>query len=361
MVAIMYIMVLLCIIATLAASTSSHQRNVQLELNEHVATELRFDGGMSLLMRGMRRRSARPPRKVASLPPLSEVAMNESHSARHNPRITLVSWLASEWSDDGFVAMRNNRRAYAESHGYQFLDFNETNLPTPQLRQNWRSLKKYIKPRLLLALMDTNKSDWVIWTDADTLYTNATIPWANFLEPENDLVFAEASGVVSNDGVFAVRVTPWSKSFLEDWLHECDINAQKTSILSDNGPFVHSILRAYAKSHNVSYNNECRVFIPTFHGGDTKLSQCYQTHLQRISNASQLKISGSSLVNDSHIRGAWGINSGLEFKPPCKWKPGDFLLHFAGQPPELRRKRALEYSHRFAQIQASNASAQHRA
>jgi len=332
---IMFVIVLACFTPALRASPLSklsHQRKTQAVLNEHVSTELRYDGGMSLLMRGMRHR----------IPQL----------LRPDPRITLVSWLASEWSDEGFVAMRDNRRAYAESHGYQFLDFNETNLPTPELRQNWRSLKKYIKPRLLLALMETHKSDWIIWTDADTLYTNASVPWARFLEPESDLVFAEASGVVSNDGVFAIRATPWSISFLKDWLHECDINSHKKSILADNGPFIHTILRAYAKSHNVSYNDECRAFVPTF-PSDPKMAQCYSAHLQRISTASGLSISGFSLVNDAHIRGAWGINSGLGFQPPCDWKPGDFLLHLAGQSEEKRRNNALAYSRRFAQGQTS--------
>lgn len=324
------------LIATLtqSAGSSSLQSSSRVISNEHVITEVGVAGEMSqsLLMR---------------------VMTTSSTVMETDPRITLVSWLASKWSDDGYVAMRKNRQAYAQSHGYQFLDFNETNLPTPQLREGWQSLRHYIKPRLLLALMATQQtSDWIVWTDADTLYTNASIPWAKFLEPKADLIFAESPGVVCNDGVFAVRSTPWSQAFLQDWIHECDVNAnqKKKTHLFDNGPFIHSILRAYAKTHNVSYNNECRPFIAKF-DLDKQLDSCYHTHLRRVSNASGLRISrspngleGSALVNDAHVLGAWGINSGLKFKQPNNWKPGDFLLHLAGQGKPDRLKNALRYS-----------------
>lgn len=271
------------------------------------------------------------------------------NQTQKHPQIVLVSWLASDWSNDGYVAMRRNRQAYADSHGYQFLDFNESNLPTLELRQNWRSLKHFIKPRLLLAIMSMHELDWIVWNDADTLYTNAAIPWTQFLEPKADLIFAESPGVVSNNGVFAIRSTPWSKSFLMDWMQECRTFKPNPNLNEDNGPFVHSILRAYAKTHHVQYNNECRML-----NNFKELDQCYQTHLRRISEASGLAIShslngkqGSALVNDSHVRGAWGINSGLNFKDPCAWKEGAFLLHFAGQSSEERRMNALRYSVRF--------------
>lgn len=247
--------------------------------------------------------------------------------------------------------MLDNRRAYALKHGYEFLNFNETNLPTPELRQNWRSWKHFLKPRLLLALVLTKKYDWIVWTDADTLYTNATIPWTQFLQPQVDLVFAEAPDVISNNGVFAIRATPWCKSFLQDWIKEC--NASETPLAFDNGPFVHSILRAFAKTHNVSYNNECSALVrdPIDSFEWISFANCYRSHLRRISEVSGFNIShgpdgieGSALVNDAHVRGAWGINSGLNYAFPCNWKPGDFLLHFSGEESELRREHALRYS-----------------
>ena len=272
-------------------------------------------------------------------------------STQTTAKISIVSWLASEWSNKGYEAMLKNRKAYARKHGYTFLDFDETNLPTPELRLNYQQLSHYIKQPLILAVMeDCKPEDWVIWMDADTMFTNDQKKWEQYLS--GDMVFAEAPDVIANNGIFALRCNDWGRFFIRLWSEEC--KTMKTggrlqnpeAKAGDNAPFVHALLRAFAHTHNVNYDNNCRQ-----ENGWGALVRCYNRQIEAIVQESGLSRTrgpneelGSGLVSDPHITGVWGINSGLGFKPPNDWHEGDFILHLAGKGKKDRDTLGLKYS-----------------
>ena len=183
--------------------------------------------------------------------------------------------------------------------------------------------------------------DWIIWMDADTMFTTPTKKWETILR--SDMVFAEAPDVISNNGVFAVRCSTWGRWFIEIWSEECTASPGPAW---DNGPFVKALLRAFATTHGVPYDNACRSTRSW-----PQLVSCYNSHIQRIANASGLDRTrgpngelGSGLIGDPHLAGAWGINSGLGFKPPNDWHEGDFILNLAGESKDERNRLAQKYA-----------------
>jgi hypothetical protein len=138
-------------------------------------------------------------------PTPDDVSLDEAMTAEtsiHLDPVTIVCWLPTAWTTPGYEALRNNRQRYADMHGYNFLKFDENNLPTHELTRDWASMKHLLKPNLLLHLVQ-HTHGWIIWMDADTLFTNFTTRWSELLR--GDVVFAEAPDVVTNNGVFALH------------------------------------------------------------------------------------------------------------------------------------------------------------
>lgn len=122
----------------------------------------------------------------------------------------------------------------------------------------------------------------------------------------------------------------------------------------DNWPFMHALLKIWAGNRNYSYNNECSLA----HHKDTnpyfvfkKFYACYTKHLsligKRSTHSSCTERCGSTLMNDSNILGVWDLNLGLDgFSPPNNWKPGSFLIHFAGTGTKDRTALMIEYANK---------------
>lgn len=249
--------------------------------------------------------------------------------------IALVSWLASPWSNSGYRTMLWNRKRYAELHGYTFLDFNESTLPLG-LQDKWETSGALFKPMLLNhVLQHREEGTWVVWNDADTIYTNWSKKWETYLD--GDIVVAEAPDVIFNNGVFALRVSDRSRAFIQAWLADNDCCG-----LEDNGGFVHVVLRSYMEMFNISYRGECKW------KNFKKMAKCYRsrlkklTHKRHVSRAVGPYGTTGNTVQGTPIKGAWGINSGIDFTFPNSWEHGDFILHFAGTGPNTRAKLAIE-------------------
>jgi hypothetical protein len=56
---------------------------------------------------------------------------------------------------------------------------------------------------------------------------------------------------------------------------------------------------------------------------------------------------GASWAEDPHFTGLWGVNSGLGFSEPNNWRPGHFILHFAGQDAVTREANALRFTNTY--------------
>lgn len=255
--------------------------------------------------------------------------------------VALVSWLASTWSNDGYRAMLLNRQEYAELHGYTFLEFNESTLPH-DLQDKWQTSGTLFKPLLLDHLLQhRSNGTWLVWTDADAMYTNWSKAWETYLD--GDIVVAEAPDIIFNNGVFALRVSDLSRAFVRGWI--ADLISFKPvdgrpPPLADNGAFIHSILRQQMAMANKKYHEDCKV------DNIRILKRCYNRKVHKLTKKGLSRSVGPDGMNGSTyqatpIKGVWGINSGMGFAFPNKWGHGDFILHLAGTENKERERLAL--------------------
>jgi hypothetical protein len=230
-----------------------------------------------------------------------------------------------------------NRKRYAELHSYTFLEFNESTLPHG-LQDKWESSGALFKPMLLNYLLHSREEgSWLVWNDADTIYTNLSKAWETHFDNDDvQIVVAEAPDVIFNNGVFALRVSDFSRAFVGAWLADNDCCG-----LADNGAFVHVVLRSYMQIFNTSYNGQC-VF-----KNFKKMAKCYRSKLKKLTRQRQILRSvgrygtTGNTVQGTPIKGAWGINSGIGFAFPNEWAHGDFILHLAGSGPRTREQLAI--------------------
>lgn len=104
-----------------------------------------------------------------------------------------------------------NKKEYAQKHGYHLFDgSHHINSSRPPA---WSKIKavKY--------LLEKEKCDWVMWTDADTVIMNPEIRIQDFLPADKtkDMLVVSDKGGGYNSGVFLFRNTAWSKEFLDVW------------------------------------------------------------------------------------------------------------------------------------------------
>ena len=100
--------------------------------------------------------------------------------------------------------------SHNERFGYEFHVLREKTMPS-----HW-SRPAYILQHLLseLAKPATDRLEWLVWFDTDTVLMNPKIPLEIFLPPSND--WSHINALVTNDnrglhaGVFFLRVTVWS-------------------------------------------------------------------------------------------------------------------------------------------------------
>ena len=83
----------------------------------------------------------------------------------------------------------------------------------------------WYKPKLILDSFSKHPElDYIIFLDADAIISDFNQKIEDFIDPNYDFVFAEDIGHHSamNAGVFLVKNTSWSKSFLQQWWDSAD-------------------------------------------------------------------------------------------------------------------------------------------
>ena len=153
--------------------------------------------------------SAYTPRLIHT--PRVHVQINTTtsmHSAPTAARILLLTAMTEDKLGESQPAT-NSKQCYALRHGYTFIV--ETNKEIATSINPWWiktfALQKYL-PHF----------DWVVWLDADCLVSNAEVKLEWFLDDATaDLVLTDHNFSVNN-GVLAMRNTPWSAQFLASWI-----------------------------------------------------------------------------------------------------------------------------------------------
>ncbi|KAJ0417953.1 hypothetical protein BJY00DRAFT_325237 [Aspergillus carlsbadensis] len=150
--------------------------------------------------------------------------------------------------------------------------------------------------------------EWLFWSDADTIIMNPNIPLEIFLPPPQFpdihlLLTKDWNGL--NNGVFPIRVHPWSIEFL-------------TAAISY--PIVHPNIPLYwpdqSAMHNLMQENEyfaCSVVYVPLHWFN------------------------------AYMRSPDGETANTDSPPQYQVHPGDFLVHFPGTPSDHLEQTLTPY------------------
>jgi hypothetical protein len=135
-------------------------------------------------------------------------------SAPRPDRITLLTGYEPGFAVLGEIS-RPNKEAYCRRHGYRFVC--RTDGFDPDRPASWSKVG-FVRQELAA-------SDWVFWTDADSLVMNAAVPLTRFVVDAVDIVLSDDPYHGINAGCFLVRNTAWARRFLDrvyartDFLH----------------------------------------------------------------------------------------------------------------------------------------------
>ncbi|XP_072960271.1 probable alpha-1,6-mannosyltransferase MNN10 [Typha angustifolia] len=137
--------------------------------------------------------------------------------------------------------VEGNKRAYAAGMGYDFID--ARGLVDRSRPPNWS--------KILAVRSHLPYYDWVFWNDADTVVMNPAVELENILiavighsdfHASPDLVVTEDFNGV-NSGVFFVRRSSWSESFLDTWWNLTSFIRFDSTKSGDNAAMEHLIGR----------------------------------------------------------------------------------------------------------------------
>jgi galactosyl transferase GMA12/MNN10 family len=137
---------------------------------------------------------------------------------------------------DGILDLTwSNKQAYALQYDYFLYDGSQhIDHSRPPA---WSKIKAVQYLLSLTTDEHTRRCDWVMWTDADTLVMNSHIRITDFLpaDENKDLVVGPGKGGGYNSGVWVLRNTAWSRSFLETWWNMTDfVRPHGLSLSGDN-------------------------------------------------------------------------------------------------------------------------------
>lgn len=145
-----------------------------------------------------------------------------------------------------------NLKAYAERHGYTFVDYSahiDTSRPPA-----------WSKILAVQSLLDGDTCDWVFWIDADIVVMNSTIAVESFL-PVNDrnhredvesidMLITFDRKFTGNSGAWLIRNTDWSKQFLQTWWNRRGMVRQPgLSLSGDNAAFGQNVQDGLQSGH----------------------------------------------------------------------------------------------------------------
>ena len=155
-----------------------------------------------------------------------------------------------------------NKQAYATKHGYQLYD--SSHLLDNSRPPSWSKIKAV---QHLLSLSKThnsssggkggggnsghasssdestppsNKCEWVVWWDADTVIMNSDKRIHDIFPVDGDLIITKQKVNSYNAGAWIIKNTPWSHSFLQTWWDmDSFVRVKGLSVSGDNDALFH--------------------------------------------------------------------------------------------------------------------------
>lgn len=295
-----------------------------------------------------------------------------------------------------------SRLCYAKQWGYHSIlytdrDLTESILPTQQKRhgvyesnnQYYRMWSKCFLTLHTFTKFNLSADDWVFWLDSDTAITNPSISVETIVKTASTRRIRDPSSATGfrlnytipelliantyngiNNGVMAMRATEWSKRWLRDWWDDQNSNTHA----GDNGPFMHSVLRAMALNNGIEYKNECHMKTNAQYATFGPMERCFREYMYKVickgdkTNCvsrcpHDQKPLGSEwepkavwrtdyelgfmIENDPRIGGHCRINNGFGWTPVALWMEDRWNLHMAGRHTEDRNRTMQDYVKRY--------------
>lgn len=130
-------------------------------------------------------------------------------------------------------------KKYCEKYQYDYF----VEKDTEELNKIFRDeniAPQWYKVKLLKDLLDkSDEYDWILFLDADAIFSNENVKIEDFIDEQYNLILADdmAFHSIVNTGVILVKNSEWSKKFLNDWWNSKDsINGKDAlEILNWNG------------------------------------------------------------------------------------------------------------------------------
>lgn len=125
----------------------------------------------------------------------------------HAADIAVVTLAAGDKYKESVRLGIENKRAYCEKHGYDFICCEE-------ILDSSRAIPRS-KILLVLQTMENSDYKWIFWTDADSLIMNYAIKLEQIIDNNYNFIISKDFNVI-NSGQFLIRNCPWSQQFLLD-------------------------------------------------------------------------------------------------------------------------------------------------
>jgi len=111
-----------------------------------------------------------------------------------------------------------NKRAYADKHGYEFVDASERALVLRNKYVDNKAEKNWLKVAVLLENLE--KWDWMFYVDVDAWISNDNIPLQLLLRgvEKKDFMVLTRDYCGLNSGVFFLRNSPSAMQLLKEWI-----------------------------------------------------------------------------------------------------------------------------------------------
>ncbi len=121
--------------------------------------------------------------------------------------IAVISMAVGERYRKATVQSIENKKQYCLSHGYDFIDCSkhiDPSRPVP-----------WSKILLMREILEQSSYQWLFWIDADALFMNFDQSIESLIDEDYYLIASKDYRFPINTGVFLLKNSEWSRSFLE--------------------------------------------------------------------------------------------------------------------------------------------------
>ena len=195
------------------------------------------------------------------------------------------------------------------------------------------------KIKLALAACNGRDDGWLLWTDADAMVINQTIPLENLIDDAYDIMLAY-DWLMVNAGMLLLKCSEWTKNFLSEVYNARKFDSARALDQSSFQAHIESLTETDRKQHiKVVPKHAMNVYIEEYRPGDFllhmagKLYEATEPGLFAIANQFDILSTVDEVEDiDAFFRGRHLLSY---YSGTCKVEPGERQSHC--KPDDPRR------------------------